>query len=130
TSAESATERHAVSPLVHNATPFPWGRLVTSRKPPALEMAVVVRGTFDVVADGPCTVVADPEVQGVVGGELLAPSDDPAQAAPLAPNDLVPFKLNAEVLVVGSCTAPGGRPVTELPVEVRVGRWSKGLAVV
>lgn len=119
-----------MSTLVHNATPFPWGRLVTSRRPPALEMAVVVRGTFDVVADGTCTVAPDPEVQGVVGGELLAPGDHPALAAPLAPNDLVPYKLNAEVLVVGSCTAPGGRPVAELPVEVRVGRWSKGLTAV
>lgn len=116
---------------VRNLTPFPWGRLVASRRPPSLEMVVVVRGTFDVVPGGACVVAAGgPEVQGVVGGESLADADDPAVAAPLAPNDLVPFKTNAEVLVVGSCTTAGGRPVTEMPVEVRVGTWSKGLSVV
>lgn len=116
--------------LVRNATPFPWGRLVTSRKPARREMAVVVRGTFDIVPGEACRVAAgDPEVQGFVLGETLAECDDPAQSAPLGPNDLVPAKVNAEVVVVGSCTAPRGKPVTDLVVEVRVGEWSKGIAV-
>jgi uncharacterized protein YjbI with pentapeptide repeats len=117
--------------LVRNATPFPWGRLLASRKPPQREMAVVVRGTFDVVPNEPCRVsTGDPMVQGFVLGETLAEHDDLARAVPLGPNDLVPAKLNAEVIVVGSCTAPQGKPVAELVVEVRVGEWSKGIAVV
>lgn len=117
--------------LVRNTTPFPWGRLLASRRPPQPEMAVVVRGTFDIVDGSACVVTqGDPAVQGFVLGETLAEADDPADAAPLAPNDLVPFKLNAEVMVVGSCTAPGGRAVTELPVEVKLGAWSKGLTAV
>ena len=102
--------------LVRNLTPFPWGRLVTARKPPRLEMAVVVRGTFDVVPGAPCRVAeGDPlTVQGIIGGELLAECEEPARGAPLAPNDLVPMKLNAEVLVTGSCTAPR-RPTSPSP---------------
>jgi uncharacterized protein YjbI with pentapeptide repeats len=117
--------------LVRNLTPFPFGRLRSSRRPPRPEMAIVVRGTFDVVPDAPCRITTgEPTVQGFILGEVLSESDDPALAAPLSPNDLVPMKVNAEVLVVGSCTAPRGQPVTELPVEVRVDTWSKGLTAV
>lgn len=117
--------------LVRNLTPFPFGRIRCSRRPPRPEMAVVVRGTFEIVEGAPCRIATgDPMVQGFILGEVLSESDDPALAAPLSPNDLVPTKSNAEVLVVGSCTAPRGQPVTELPVEVRVDTWSKGLTAV
>ncbi len=44
--------------------------------------------------------------------------------------DFADFKLNAEVMLRGTCYAPGERPVTESPVKLSVGAWSKTLRVV
>ena len=45
-------------------------------------------------------------------------------------SDFADFKLHAEVLLAGTCHAPGGRPVAECPVRFSVGAWSKTLLVV
>src|SRR5262249_47947508 len=44
--------------------------------------------------------------------------------------DFADFKLNAEVLLKGTCYPPGGRAVRECPVLFRVGTWSKMLRVI
>ena len=123
--------------LVVNLTRFPFATLVTSRRPPQVEMTVVVRGRFDPVPGGALRprlgtdgAPFDPIAQGVLSGDTFMEDDDAAMGAALHPSDFAPFKLNAEVLVVGSCYAPGGKPVAECTVAVKVGDWSKGLKIV
>ena len=58
---------------------------------------------------------AHPLAQGVLSGETYAEADDACTGAAIDPSDIAPFKVNAEVLVVGSCFAPGGKPAAEIP---------------
>jgi len=123
--------------LVANLTHFPFATLITSRRPPQVEMTIVVRGRFDAIAGGVARIREgmpaapfDPMAQGVLSGDTFAENDDAAEGAVLHPSDLAPYKLNAEVLVTGSCHVPGHALVTECTAAVKVGQWSKGLKVV
>jgi pSer/pThr/pTyr-binding forkhead associated (FHA) protein len=54
--------------------------------------------------------------------------DDP-QSPVRIETDLVPFKPRADIVVVGQVHAPGGRPVTQLDCELRVGSCRRRLRV-
>src|SRR5690606_15595879 len=41
-----------------------------------------------------------------------------------------PWKPRADVLLIGSAHAPGGKPVTTLPVSLKVGRIEKKLGII
>lgn len=116
--------------LVKNLTPFLVGTTRTSRTPPRPEMTVVVRGTFRIRSGKPLEPVTDPANQGALTSERFAEDDEERRGECLYGGDFADFKLNAEVLLKGSCHAPGGRPVTECPVLFRVGAWSKALRVI
>ncbi len=51
--------------------------------------------------------------------------EPPALSVPFYESDLVPFKRRCDVVLDATAHAPGDRPVTELPVGVRVGALSK-----
>jgi hypothetical protein len=55
--------------------------------------------------------------------------DAPETSSIRLPSDLVPTKPSTDVLVVGSATAPGGKPVRTLDVFARVGSVEKTLRV-
>ena len=55
--------------------------------------------------------------------------DDDAWKSVRVPDDLVPFKARADVLVVGRAFAPGGKPVRSLTVRVVVGEVDKSVEV-
>lgn len=55
--------------------------------------------------------------------------DDDAWRSVRVPDDLVPFKARADVLVVGRAFAPGGKPVRSLTVRVVVGEVDKSVEV-
>ncbi len=137
-----------------NLTPFAFGYRICSRKPPQPELTAVVRAKLQLIPGEPLLPfkaqltkldledeivpqetrdVLD-EVGQVMGqGPLKADvfdEDDITQLGPLRyASDLVAFKLNAEVLVLGSCHPPRGRAVRECDVSVEVGKWSKQLRV-
>jgi uncharacterized protein YjbI with pentapeptide repeats len=46
------------------------------------------------------------------------------------PSDFALFKPHADILLVGSAHAPGGVPVPALTVQLGVGPWRKGVAVI
>src|SRR5690606_19112527 len=48
----------------------------------------------------------------------------------LYPGDFADWKPRAEVMLRGTCYAPGGKPLAECPVRFEVGRWSKILRVI
>lgn len=116
--------------LTKNLTPFPFGAVVTSRRPPQVEMALVVRGAFRLSPGEAAVALDDPLLQGDLSGERFNDDDDERAGECLYGGDFAHFKLNAEVLLKGTCRAPGGKPVTECPVLFRVGAWSKALRVI
>ena len=115
--------------LTKNLTPFPFATKLCSRRPPEPEMTVVVRAAFALSPGEPLCV--DPELdQGMLDGDRFAEGDDDRVGECLWPSDFADFKLNAEVLVRGTCHVPRAEPVAECPVKVQVGSWSKALRVV
>ena len=140
---------------VKNLTPFAFGYRISSRKPPQPELTAVVRAKLRLAPGEPMLPVKaqltkldlDDEIvpqetrdvidevgqvmgQGPLSADVFD-DDDIAQVGPLRyASDLVPFKLNAEVLVAGSCYPPRGRAVAECDVGVEIGNWSKRLRVI
>jgi len=114
--------------LIRNTTPFFHAATVTARKPPQLEMMLVVRGTFKLVDGGVIEAIEDIE-QGFLCGDLYEDEDEERSGALLYASDFADFKLNAEVLLIGSCHPPGGKPTVGCPVRLSVGDWSKSLMV-
>lgn len=87
---------------------------------PADSLTVVVKAAFDLV---PGTVT--------LAEEQLLPTGDEERPEGLLrySNDFALFKPKTDLLLVGSCHAPGGTPVRMCPVSFGVGRWSKTLLV-
>jgi uncharacterized protein YjbI with pentapeptide repeats len=115
--------------LTKNLTPFLFGSKLTSRKPPQPEMTMVVRGAFALAPDRPLTPLVDLE-QGFLTADVFREEDEDRSGECIYASDFADFKLRAEILLRASCYAPRGRPVTECPVRVTVGEWSKTLRVV
>lgn len=105
-------------------TPFEVGFHAFQVRPPQDALVVVVKATFALRADaGPCAL-AD-EQRPVVGD--VYDDDDPNRTLRYA-SDLVPFKLQGEFLLTGTCHAPPGGTRTSA-VLARVGDLEKSLAV-
>ncbi|HEY1692681.1 MAG TPA: DUF2169 domain-containing protein [Polyangiaceae bacterium] len=116
-----------------NLTPFLFGATVTSRQPPQPEMTMIVRGTFTLRAGEAVTPLEGPAggllEQGPLTAEVFAEGDEDRAGACVYPGDFADYKPRAEVFLVGSCHAPGGKPVAECSVRFAVGSWSKSLRV-
>jgi uncharacterized protein YjbI with pentapeptide repeats len=115
--------------LKKNLTPFLFGAKLTSRRPPQPEMTAVVRATFALSPGAPLTPLRDLD-QGHLTAEVFEEGDDKRLGECIYPGDFADYKLNAEVMLRGTCYAPGGKPLTECPVRFSVGGWSKILRVV
>lgn len=115
-----------------NLTPFLFGAKLTSRKPPELEMTAVVRGTFRLRPNEPLTPLDEmvPLSQGLMSAEAFHDDDVERKGECTYGGDFADYKLNAEVMLRGTCYAPGGHPLDECPVRLSVGGWSKALRVV
>ncbi len=115
--------------LKKNLTPYQVATKLTSRRPPQAEMMVVVRATYALGPDGSLTVVKGPMDQRFLSAETFAEGDDERAGGCIYPSDFADFKLNAEVMLKGSCHAAGGKALTECLVRFGVGGWSKTLRV-
>jgi uncharacterized protein YjbI with pentapeptide repeats len=112
---------------IRNTTPFLFGPKVTSRRPPQPEMTLVLRAAFVLQPNQPLTPLED---QGALTADTFRPDDEERRGDILYPGDFADFKLNAEVMLRGTCHPPAGKPVTESMVRFQVGAWSKRLRVV
>jgi uncharacterized protein YjbI with pentapeptide repeats len=115
---------------VQNYTQLPFGTKVTSRKPPQREMTVVIRGRYRLGPGQAVVPVGDFAEQGTLSGDRFAEGDDEHTGECIHPSDFADFKLGTEVMLRGTCHAPGGRPVTACNVRFGIGSWSKTLLVV
>jgi uncharacterized protein YjbI with pentapeptide repeats len=117
---------------VKNLTPFLFGSKVTSRRPPQPEITLIVKARLTLAPGKP---VAPPEgpsllAQGTMRGDVFGDDDEERAGECLYASDFADFKPQADLLLRGSCHAPGKRPVAECPVRFAVGEWSKILRVV
>jgi hypothetical protein len=87
-------------------------------------IAVICKATYRLA---PLTSVLAPEQDPLQSGDKHF-NDDLAQSVE-CPNDLVPFKPRAEVMLVGSAFAPLRRPTRVLGVRMIVGALNKALDV-
>jgi uncharacterized protein YjbI with pentapeptide repeats len=115
---------------VKNLTPFAFGPKVTSRRPPQRELVLAIRGAFELRPGEPLKVIDKPGRATRMSGETFREDDDERRGEALYPGDFADFKLRAEVMLRGTCHAPGARPVKECPVRFSVGGLSKLLRVV
>ncbi|MEZ4295260.1 MAG: DUF2169 domain-containing protein [Polyangiaceae bacterium] len=105
-------------------SPVHASRLLWRRDPERWALTVVVKATFDVV---PGEVRPATQLAPVYGADVYE-GGNPGGAL-IAPNDLVPFKARADVLLVGHAYAPHGRPVSSLTVRLAAGGVDKSIGV-
>jgi uncharacterized protein YjbI with pentapeptide repeats len=108
-----------------NDTSFPVVVLIGGVKPPKPTATLIVKGTFDLVPDGEATASAEQ----IFPSPDIHEDEDPTRALRY-PSDFAYFKPKADLLFIGRCHAPGGRPVPICRVAFRVGSRERRLAVV
>jgi hypothetical protein len=93
-------------------------------------LVVVIKGTFRFPQpDEPAGHFALHETQlPLVMADTF--TGEPGFSAPVYEVDFAPRKPRCDILLLGSAYAPQGRPATRVEVGVRVGSWSKTLAVI
>src|SRR5688572_12157888 len=110
--------------FIVNDSNLTFGWIVGRVPPHKLSATYVVKGTFDIVADQQATLTPEQE-------QLAGDVPDPeAEGAMRYPADLVPLKIRQDLLLMGTAHAPGGTPVTLLPVQISLGSWSKLLVAI
>lgn len=104
---------------------FPLAVIPGKIRPPEWAATCIVKTSFALRPDGPAVPLPEPVP---FSGDVLR--DEEMLNDPLYDNDFSPWKPNADVLLTGTCHAPGGKPTTACRVEFAVGKWSKALAVI
>ena len=116
--ARSAMQILSLSPLP--AASIPW-QLAPQRH----ALTVVCKATFDLLP-GACALAAEQ----VDIHEREIHWDDDKNRSLYAPNDLVPAKPRADILLVGNAFAPRAEPVHSLVVRMLIGTLDKSIEVV
>lgn len=106
-------------------TPLEIGWITWAVRPPQPSLVVVVKGTF---ALGPQGALPFAEEQELPTGDMFW-DDDPELSARYE-SDMGIIKPRGEVLLVGTWRAPGGKPVTQAMIRMRVGSVKKQLALI
>ncbi len=111
-----------------NLTPYSWfGAWVGEGGPHRYTMTVAMKASFAMSPEGGLKVL---EEQLTIRGDEFAGDDQAAMNGELLHGcDLSGWKPRADLLLLGSAYAPGGRPATACEVAFRVGRWEKRLLV-
>lgn len=101
---------------------------IVGRVPPhRLSATFIVKGTFRLRHEQPVEVLSADDQEDPTGDTYR--DDDPSRAL-LYPSDFALVKPRADATLVGTCHAPGGRPVFASAATVSIGAWSKTLRVV
>jgi uncharacterized protein YjbI with pentapeptide repeats len=108
-----------------NTTPFPFAVLPAVVRPPEWSASLLVKASFALRPGGPALELPEPLP---LSGDVYRDEDVANDC--LYESDFAPRKQNADVLLVGTCHAPGGKATPVCRVEFGVGRWSKALAVI
>lgn len=109
-----------------NRTPFAAQRTFARDRDGAEVLVVVVKGTFDVLADETTRIADDQEevrVSPVFAG-------DPSRTGLVHESDVAPARHATDVLVHGDAHTPRGVPAVTVEVGLRIGAWQTRLRVV
>lgn len=90
-------------------------------------LVVVVKGTYKIPRDGREPELAETQEPLVMADVFTG---EPGLSAPIYESDFAPRKPKCDVLLNGSCYAPGGKPASRVTVSLRVGSFSKSFSVV
>jgi uncharacterized protein YjbI with pentapeptide repeats len=108
-----------------NTTSFPFAVLPGRIRPPEWSATLIVKASFALRPGGLAELLPEPlPFMGDVYRDEEIANDC------LYESDFAAWKQNADVLLAGTCHAPGGKPTTACRIEFGVGRWSKALAVI
>ena len=110
--------------LIQNDTPFAamgFGQLHRDGTPMAV---ICVRATFDLMPDG---ALVPANKQEIVLTDVY--EGDPHRTPLIRVGDLIPYKPAADVTLIGTAYAPGGRPAKSWEVAVAVGTHEVRLRV-
>jgi hypothetical protein len=108
---------------LENATDYPANFTLALDKAGHEQIILVTKVTVQLTAEPGTACLLAPEQRPLFDADLFGP--DPATDATLFENDFAAFKPQCDVLCHARAHAPGGQPVTELGVGIRVGGWSK-----
>jgi uncharacterized protein YjbI with pentapeptide repeats len=111
---------------VLNQTPFHFAPIAGRVNFPNHSLTLIVKGTFEL---SPGQKVTLAEEQLYPTGDGHHPGDDEMQGSPRYESDFAYFKPRADLLLVGTCHAPGGEPVRTCRVTFQVGTKSRSLLV-
>jgi hypothetical protein len=104
--------------------PFQVGSLIWQLRPSMWVMTVVCKATYQLTpVESPLTDWQEP--LNDVDGHL---NDDPLRSV-RAPGDFAPFKIRADVVLVGNAFVPGRTPVRSLTARMVVGAVDKSIEV-
>ncbi|MGH7942039.1 MAG: DUF2169 domain-containing protein, partial [Limisphaerales bacterium] len=110
-----------VNPTALKCAPLP-GRLNF----PKHSLTWIVKGTFDLKLNG---AALPAEEQKFPTGDEFYPDDPEKAGGSRYESDFAYFKPRADLLLVGACYAPNGRPATSCPATFRVGNKLKTVGV-
>jgi len=101
-----------------NETPLPAAFQIGKIDTPRFSLTMIVKGTFDLKPGG----VATPSEEMLYPtGDEPYPDDPEALGSPRYASDFAPYKLRADLLLVGSCHVPEARPRGRCRVRFEVG---------
>ncbi|HUT70749.1 MAG TPA: DUF2169 domain-containing protein [Desulfatiglandales bacterium] len=109
-----------------NQTPFHFGPIAGRLNFPGHSLTLIVKGTFDLK---PGQTATPSEEHFFLAGDEFYTDDDEMQGSPRYEADFAYFKRRADLLLVGKCHAPRGKPIPACQVTFRVGEKSRSLAV-
>jgi uncharacterized protein YjbI with pentapeptide repeats len=112
---------------VINDTGLVVGWFVGRVPPHRLSATLMVKGTFRLDHGGVAEPMP-PDEQEQLSGDVHR-EENPERSLAYA-SDFALHKPRTDLLLVGTCHAPGGNPTTVCRVAFRVGSWSKSLAVI
>ncbi len=90
-------------------------------------LVIVIKGTFMLPPSGEQARLLDEQLPLVMADTFTG---EPGLTAPVYEVDFAPRKGFCDVLLLGRAHAPGGRPVTQMQVGMRVGTMTKTCQVV
>jgi|GEM_PF-1079563 len=107
-----------------SSPPFVTSSIQWQEQPGQWTLTLICKATFS-LASGTAVVAREPD--GI--NEQDNHWDDDPQKSVYAPSDLVPYKPNAEVVLVGNAFAPRGEAVRSLFARIVVGQLDKSIEV-
>ncbi len=107
-------------------TVFHTAPLVGKLNFPGHTLTILVKGTFE-ISSGAKAFTAEEQLYPT--GDKFYQDDAETHGSPYYESDFVFFKPRSDLLLVGKCYVPGGKPVRMCPVTFQVGDHNKNLIV-